>query len=83
MWNITKLIIKNIEDLLKDKGHKTKCFNFGGSTVQGVQVVDKSIYAYSDPRKGLIKIGKLFFIFYQILLIFILNFVIGGQPDGV
>lgn len=39
------------------KGHKKKCFNFGGSVIQGIRIMDESqskkyINAYSDPRKG-------------------------------
>ena len=38
---------------MKKIGHETRCFSFGGSTVQGIQVLDKTIFAYSDPRKGI------------------------------
>lgn len=42
---------------LIEKGHKKKCFNFGGSVIQGIHIIDKNqsdkyINAYSDPRKG-------------------------------
>lgn len=37
---------------LRKIGHYTQCFAFGGSTVQGIHVLDNQINAYSDPRKG-------------------------------
>lgn len=51
------LILKEIEIGIIKRGHKKKCFNFGGSVIQGIQIVDKNksnkfINAYSDPRKG-------------------------------
>ena len=55
------LILKDIELGIIEKGHKKKCFNFGGSVVQGIQIINRNlsnkyINAYSDPRKGKFKI---------------------------
>ena len=33
-------------------GHQTRCFEFGGSVIQGILTNDSHIYAYADPRKG-------------------------------
>ncbi|CAF0712388.1 unnamed protein product [Brachionus calyciflorus] len=48
---------EEVENNLIKIGHNKKCFNFGGSTVQGIRIMDKTkfqknIFAYSDPRKG-------------------------------
>jgi hypothetical protein len=44
---------KYIEEFLDIVGHKIKCFNIGGSVIQGIHVNEVSmIQAYSDARKG-------------------------------
>lgn len=44
--------LKSAANYLRKVGHYTQCFSFGGSTVQGIRVLDDRIDAYSDPRKG-------------------------------
>ena len=39
---------------LEKLGHSITCFNFGGSTVQAIYTNDNKIFAYSDPRKGIL-----------------------------
>jgi gamma-glutamyltranspeptidase / glutathione hydrolase / leukotriene-C4 hydrolase len=43
----------DIQELLKLKGHKLKCFNYGGSTVQGIERrPNDELWANCDARKG-------------------------------
>lgn len=43
---------KSVEKGLKKLGHTTKCFAFGYTSVQAIQVKRDRILAYADPRKG-------------------------------
>jgi len=65
---------------LEERGHETSCFDYGGSVVQAIHVVNERIYAFSDPRKGIINIC---FNFLFLINSFKKHFKLGGQPDGV
>ena len=39
--------------IITKKGHTVKCFNYGGSTVQGIERrSNNELWANSDARKG-------------------------------
>lgn len=43
----------NVKQSLKDKGHQLRCFNYGGSVLQGIALKDNGlIEASCDARKG-------------------------------
>ena len=44
---------KDVQQNLKNKGHEMQCFNYGGSTVQGIERrPNNELWANSDARKG-------------------------------
>ena len=51
--NIYIFIKKEVQSILRKKGHETQCFNYGGSTVQGIERrPNNELWANSDARKG-------------------------------
>ena len=50
------LNFKNFLNDMKHFGHRTICFNTGGSVIQGIEKYNEQIFAYADPRKGKCKL---------------------------
>ena len=43
---------QNFLNDMKHYGHRTTCYNTGGSVIQGIEKYNEQIFAYADPRKG-------------------------------